>query len=96
MTRPIPICRSSVIQRFDKVLTAELGNELVLMSIEHGGYFNLNDVATHIWRLLEEPKTVTVLLGELERAYTGDVNKIEQDLNELLEEMATYDLVDVK
>lgn len=58
------------IARHPDMLSAEIGGEAVMMSIEKGAYFGLNPVATRIWELIEQPRTeaelVAVLLDEYE------------------------------
>ena len=58
------------ITRHPDMLSAEIGGEAVMMSIEKGAYYGLNPVATRIWELIEQPlsqaELVTVLLQEFE------------------------------
>lgn len=61
---------SQKITRHPDMLSAEIGGEAVMMSIEKGAYYGLNPVATRIWELIEQPlsqaELVTVLLQEFE------------------------------
>jgi hypothetical protein len=46
----------TTIQRIDeKLLSSDLGSEIVMMDIESGDYLGLNEVAASIWKLAEKP-----------------------------------------
>ncbi len=52
------------------ILTTELEDSLMMMSIEQGKYFELNPVSKRIWELVDEPKTqeeiIAILLSEFD------------------------------
>lgn len=77
------------VRRVDGVLTAEIDGELLMMSIEHGRYFNLNAVATRIWDLLAAPVSVEELVGTLIAEYdvtpVGAHEAVERFLQDLRE-----------
>lgn len=57
------------LRRADGLLTAAVNDELLMMSVEHGKYFNLNAVGTRIWELLETPITMDGLVATLTDEY---------------------------
>lgn len=57
------------LQRSDELLTAAVNDELLMMSVDHGKYFNLNAVGTRIWELLETPTTLDGLVAALTAEY---------------------------
>jgi hypothetical protein len=58
-----------MLRRADGLMTAAVNDELLMMSIEHGKYFNLNAVGTRIWELLETPTTLDGLVAALTTEY---------------------------
>lgn len=62
-----------------QVVQSKIDNEVVMMDIESGFYFGLNSVASIIWELLKDGKTVDELADYLITAY--DVSR-EQCLEE--------------
>jgi hypothetical protein len=58
------------IRRNSDILTAQLDEMLLMMSVEQGKYFGLNGAGPRIWELLEQPLTedelVAALLDEYE------------------------------
>jgi hypothetical protein len=75
-------------------VSCTLEDELVILSLKTGEYYGLNAVATSIWTLIQEPKTVTQLVDALLEEYV-DVTR-EQCLTEVmpvLEQMAELQLI---
>ncbi|HYH21262.1 MAG TPA: PqqD family peptide modification chaperone [Azospirillum sp.] len=87
--------RSARVQRVADVLSAEVDGEAVLMSIEKGFYFGLDDIGSDVWRRLEEPVGVAALAAALAEDYDGDPAVIEHDVIALLTDMAANGLVEV-
>lgn len=52
-------------QRRGQWLTATIGTECVMMSVERGSYLSLSRVGTRIWELIEQPITVPDLCDRL-------------------------------
>ena len=50
-------------------LIADVQGESVILQIETGQYFGLNEVATRIWQIIQEPVCVESMLGILESEY---------------------------
>jgi hypothetical protein len=51
-------------------LSADLANgEAVLMDIDSGSYFGFEGVASHIWKLFDEPAMVDDVIQQLSRSY---------------------------
>lgn len=76
-------------RRADGLLAAAVGDELLMMSVELGKYFNLNPVGSRIWELLETPRSVNSLVEALTAEYdvTPDVarREVERFLGDLEE-----------
>jgi hypothetical protein len=63
----------SVIQRNeDRVITTELGDELVMLDIENGNYISVNRTGTIIWKNMEKPIIVADLITSLKNRYKID------------------------
>lgn len=58
-----------IFRRADGLLTAAVSDELLMMSVELGKYFNLNAVGARVWELLEAPVTVDGLVTALTAEY---------------------------
>lgn len=52
----------SIIQRSNKIVSSNVDEETVMMSIENGEYFGLNSVGSRMWELIENPIKVDTLI----------------------------------
>jgi hypothetical protein len=50
-------------------LSAETGDGFVMISLEQGKYFGLNETALAIWRVIETPTTVGAICGTIESEF---------------------------
>ncbi|MBX3736134.1 MAG: lasso peptide biosynthesis PqqD family chaperone [Candidatus Didemnitutus sp.] len=55
---------TSVVRSSDQV-SGDLDGKVVLLSIENGEYYNMNEVGSRIWALIEQPMTVAALVDRL-------------------------------
>ena len=70
-------------------LTAPVGAELVMMSVEHGRYLGLNGMGRRVWELIETPHELGSLCRVLEQEFEVSPEvcraEVEAFLNELAE-----------
>src|SRR5207237_792172 len=66
---PPAIADATVISRSPSVLAAEVDGEIVMMSIEEGRYFGLDDIASDIWKRIEQPCSFAGLIDRLAADY---------------------------
>ena len=95
MTEPPRLTPSTTVGR-GAPLSADLGGELVLMSLESGKYYGLDEIGSEIWRRLETPARVSSLCGDLAAAYDAPADLIERDVLALLHRLLDEDLIQVK
>lgn len=77
------------------VLSTQVGDELVLMSVEQGEYYGFDPVAAGVWARIAEPTTVGSLVETLAAAYEGDPATIAADVQALLEMLADKGLLEL-
>jgi hypothetical protein len=88
-----PIANGTLISRSPSVLAAEVQGEIVMMSIEKGQYFGLDDIGSDIWKRIEPPCSFAALIDGLAAAYDADPTTITNDVRLLLDQMAAQDVV---
>ncbi|HYH07622.1 MAG TPA: PqqD family protein [Thermoanaerobaculia bacterium] len=75
------------------VIVREVGDEFVILDLERGVYYGLQDVAARVWQSLAAghsiPETVETLLSE----YEVEREQLEGDLARLVEELREAGLV---
>jgi hypothetical protein len=89
----VNITDATVISRSPSVLTAEVDGEIVMMSIEQGRYFGLDDIGSDIWKRIEPPCSFAALIDGLTSDYEADRAAIAADVHKLLGEMVEQDVV---
>src|SRR6266853_1901702 len=87
------IADATVISRSPSVLTAEVDGEVVMMSIEQGRYFGLDDIGSDVWHRIEPPCSFAALIDRLAADYDADRATIAADVQVLLARMAEQDVV---
>jgi hypothetical protein len=87
------IVDSTIISRSPSVLTAEVDGEVVMMSIQQGQYFGLDDIGSDIWKRIEPPCSFAALIDGLAADYDADRATILADVHSLLLRMAEQDVV---
>ncbi len=78
---------SQTITRHSDMLSAEIGGEAIMMSIEKGAYFGLNPVATRIWDLIEQPKSVAALIQTITDEYEVSTEQATDDVQVFVADM---------
>jgi Coenzyme PQQ synthesis protein D (PqqD) len=89
------IVDSTIISRSPSVLTAEVDGEVVMMSIQQGQYFGLDDIGSDIWKRIEPPCSFAALIDGLALDYDADRATILADVHSLLLRMAEQDVVNL-
>jgi Coenzyme PQQ synthesis protein D (PqqD) len=87
------IVDATIVSRSPSVLTAEVGREIIMMSIEKGNYFGLDHIGSDIWKRIEPPCSFATLIDGLAADYEADRATITTDVKNLLNRMAERDIV---
>jgi hypothetical protein len=88
-----PIDSQTLISRSAGLLVAPVNDETVMMDIESGHYYGLDDIGSEIWRRLESPSTFAALVDGLAADYDADRAVIAEDVRKLLAIMAQHHVV---
>ena len=86
---------SSVVSRSGDWLTAQIGEELVMMHSATGRHIGLTDSGRRIWELLETPSTIGGLCTALAREYDAGADEMAPDVEAFLGELAKHGAVTV-
>jgi len=93
-TDPISVITdATILSRSPTVLAAEVDGEVVMMSIERGHYFGLDDIGSDIWKRLEPPCSFSALIDGLAADYEADRATIAADVRVLLDGMLADEVV---
>lgn len=82
----------------ENVLHQQLGDvegEIVLLDMQNGGYFGLNDVGSRIWCLIQEGNPVGSIIDALTKEYDAPEQELRADLEQFLTELGERGLIQV-
>lgn len=86
---------ASVVVAGDHQVSANLGEEVLVLSLASGKYHRLEGVAARIWSLIREPLPVGEVRNAIVAQYDVDADRCQSDLLELLEDLRERGLVEV-
>jgi hypothetical protein len=87
------ITLESVIHRSREVMASHIDEDLVMMNIDRGQYYALDEIGADIWARLEQPTQVQDLCQQLQRQYSVNPMTCEADVLALLNDMYENDLL---
>jgi hypothetical protein len=79
----------------DNVLDTDLDEETVMMDIEQGRYYGLNEVGTRIWSDLAEPVIINDLVVRLSADFKVPTAQCQSEVIAFLESLASRGLLQV-
>jgi Coenzyme PQQ synthesis protein D (PqqD) len=85
----------SIVKAAKEQVACDLAGEMIILCLQSGQYFGLNEVGARIWNLIQEPKTVGAVLDSVLEEYDVDLDQLERDLFALLDQMVINDLIEV-
>lgn len=83
----------SVVTASADEVSATLEGETILLDLESGVYYGLNETGSDAWKLLQEPIQVAELRDKLCEQYDVSEERCETDLLELLEQLRQEQLI---
>jgi hypothetical protein len=84
---------ASRVRRSEDQIAAPVDDEIIILSVERGSYFGLDDIGSDIWERLATPMRVDALCDALAAEYDADRATIERDVLALLDKLAAAGLV---
>jgi hypothetical protein len=90
-----PLSLTSLVKSASDLVSAPVDGEVVILSVERGSYFGLDEIGSEIWQRLETPVRVDALCDALAAQYDADRPTIERDVLVLLESLVAEGLVSV-
>ncbi|MGB7053001.1 MAG: PqqD family protein [Acidimicrobiales bacterium] len=85
--------RGTIVGRRDRVMSQQVEGDAVLLDIESGEYFALNDVGGLVWDLCDGSRSVADVAELISAEFEVDKSMALTDALELLESLAGVGLV---
>ena len=77
------------------VLFQEVHDEMVLLNLSSGKYFNLDDVGTRIWMLMTKHGQLKAVHQAMLEEYAVEPQQLEQDILELTDQLVANELLQI-
>ena len=78
-----------------KYLYSEIDSEAVILDVNSGTYFGLNEVSNRIWQLLQTPSSQARLIEQILEEYDAPKDQVTEDVEALLQNMLDAGLVEI-
>ena len=79
--------------RSPDALAAEVGGEIVALNVEKGLCYGLNEIASRVWDLLDQPRSLGEICQALVQSYDVDDDTCRQEVATLLQDLLAEELV---
>lgn len=89
------LTRDSVVAATPHHVSADMGEEVILLHLENGLYFGLGNVGTRIWKLLQEPIKVREIEAVLLKEYDVEPERCQGEVMNLVTDLLGQGLVEV-
>lgn len=86
---------NSVVVVSDDLTVADLDGEAVILDQKEGVYYGLNEVGTHVLKLIERPRVVQDVLDLMAEEYDVGLEQLRNDVLDFLNQLNDNDLVRV-
>jgi hypothetical protein len=92
----VSLSTHSIVVASPDQVSCPLGDESAILNLNNTVYYGLDPVGSHIWRLLQKPRSIGELRDALLDEYDVEAERCENDLFELLEKLWAEGLIEVR
>lgn len=95
MTDQPTLTTDAVITQGEDQVSTVVDGETVLMNVANGQYYQLDDIGSRIWTLIETPTAIAAVCDKLVNEFDVDRATCEADVLRLLDRLLANDLIRV-
>lgn len=89
----MPITLETIVCQCEAPVSVEVDGEVLMMSVETGNFYGLDEVAGFIWRFIAQPSSVSAVCDAVEAKFDVERARCEADALAFLDEMVNNGLV---
>ena len=93
-SKVLTLSESSVVVASRNHVSCELGQEIVLLHLDSGLYFGLDNVGTRIWQLVQTPMKVAEILETVNREFSTPTRDVSEEIVSFLEDLNQQGLLE--
>ncbi|MFW5886210.1 MAG: lasso peptide biosynthesis PqqD family chaperone [Bacteroidota bacterium] len=83
------------IKRKEGLIEGNVDNEVLLLSIDSGKYYGLDDIGTRIWEMLGKPMKIVDIVAVLQKEYNVDEQICREETLEYLDELLLNEIISI-
>lgn len=87
------ISLSSTVRRSESQVSTQVEGETVILQLESGNYFSLNEVGAVVWDELDQPRVVQDLCDRVLREFEVEPSTVVDDVLSLLEQLLSEEMI---
>ncbi len=87
------IDKNAIIHKREDIVTAQLDGKAVMMSVENGKYYGMDEIATAIWENIEKPISVIRLVHILTEEFDVSEEQCQTDVIVFLTKLRDENLI---
>jgi hypothetical protein len=80
-------------KRGAQVIAQKAANDVLLLNMEDGNYYSLNEIGSKVWELCDGNHSVSQVVAVLAGEYDAPKEVLEKDVTELLEDFSRGKLI---
>jgi hypothetical protein len=80
-------------RRSERTLAQELNGELVLVQVDTGQYYTLNDVGSRVWELCDGSLTVAQVISQVCDEFDAPPAQVQADVLDLVDTLSSEKLL---
>jgi hypothetical protein len=84
-----------IVRKRDDWLTAQVGDEMVMMSANRGLYLGMTAIGARIWELIETPESIDTLCAQLLSEYEVEPGDCRAEVEAFLRDLASHGAVEI-
>jgi pyrroloquinoline quinone biosynthesis protein D len=81
-------------RRKDEIIAQQASNIVLLLNMDDGSYYSLNEVGGRVWDLCDGTRTVEQVVSALALEYDVPAQTLELDILELLDGLRSKNLIE--
>jgi Coenzyme PQQ synthesis protein D (PqqD) len=86
----------TVIVATEGQISSDLAGESVILHLQSGVYYGLNEVGAHIWSMIQQPTTVPKIRSAVLETYDVEPEVCDRDILSLLQDLQAVGLVEIR
>lgn len=90
-----PITLQSIVHQDPEMVSAPMEDELVMISLQKGMYYGLDNISSEIWQRIEKPISVADLCNGLLEEFDVDPEICQRETLELLNWLYSQELIKI-